>query len=180
MANKDFRVAIDVKGAIAGIERMQGSAQESFVRKMLVTGGTMFRDEAIARAPDGPRNQAPSAGRDSHATWGKLKDAIYLYYDKERSNDTNYRYTVSWNRQKAPQGQWLEFGHTFRYAFYKDKDGRYHTIKSRPLARPFEATRHPFMAPAYDARLADAQAAMLNRARAEFGNFLAGGADDDV
>lgn len=173
-------VKINVQAALDGLERMKGPAQESLVRRMLVTGGSIIRDEAILRAPTGPRNHAPSSGREGHETWGTIKDSLYLYYDEERSNATNFRYTVSWNRKTSPQGQWVEFGHQFKYVLWKDADGNYHSDKRRPLANPIKVAPSPFLAPAFDTKLAEAHKAMIDRGRKEFPNLMAGKVDDDL
>jgi hypothetical protein len=57
---------------------------------------------------------------------GNLLSSIYQQYSK-LSGPGLAIYHISWNKQKAPHGHLVEFGHIQRYASYIGKDGKWHT-----------------------------------------------------
>jgi HK97 gp10 family phage protein len=61
-------------------------------------------------------------------TPGTLRDSIYRVFSKSRSSDEVKTYQISWNHQKAPYGFMVEFGTS-------------------------NAPAHPFVRPAYDAKI---------------------------
>lgn len=151
--------------------------RESLARRMGVSIGVVFRDEAIRRAPDGPQNHAPSTPR---ANWGKLKESIYLAL-KDDSTEIRIHYGVRWNDKKAPQGHLLEFGYKQPYVVYKDKDGNFHTLankKGEGVLReggPKQYGPWPFLGPAYDAMYQVAMKAGIERGRMEVPELLLNG-----
>lgn len=69
---------------------------------------------------------------------GTLKGAIYQVYSESNSGDGKATYHISWNKRKAPHGHLIEFG------------------TSRQAAKPF-------LAPAYEAKQADAYQAARDK-----------------
>lgn len=151
---------VDMSAVLKGLTLL-GEAKESVARAMGVGMGAPVRDEAKLRAPvlqpgnEGVDNQQP----------GVLRDAIYLAYDNRRQvlNPNVYRYTVSWNSNKAPHGHLLEFGHWMPYEYNLTIDDRYYTplvdapsrgkAKGIPLdGNGFWVHASPFLGPAFDAK----------------------------
>lgn len=94
--------------------------------------GAAFRDEAKANVP---------------VREGKLRDAMYVALDTDLSTDTRVVYTVSWNRQKAFYGHFLEFGWTQVNVQTQLSDGTWITLSER-LDTPIRRAAKPFMRPA--------------------------------
>lgn len=160
MANKS--TTVDISEVLEGLTVLAG-AEESIARTMCVAMGVEVRDEAEVRTPvlrpgnEGTDNQQP----------GTLRNAIYLAYDDRRRllNKHSYRYTVSWNSEKAPHGHLLEFGHWMPYQYdFTYPEGLFYTpIPSRtkkgvqvgiPLdGDGFWVNARPFLGPAFDAKL---------------------------
>jgi HK97 gp10 family phage protein len=69
---------------------------------------------------------------------GGLKDSIYQVYSQDQSSDGRATYHVSWNARKAPHGHLIEFGTS-------------------------RAPAHPFLRPAYDAKVKEALEAARRR-----------------
>ena len=135
--------------------------REPIARAMGAAMGAAVRDEAIERAPVlEPGNE----GWDNQRA-NQLKEAIYLAFDGRRSvlNQGHFVYGVSWNRRKAPHGHLLEFGHFMPYEADR-ADGKWFTPitkagKGRRRAMGisrgdgFFVKAHPFLGPAFDAKL---------------------------
>lgn len=155
----------------AAFDRLKGSFKESLARRMLVSGGVVLRDQAKANARNkGPWNYNPTSRGSQKG--GTLSDAIYLAFDDKKSNGVQFTYKISWNAKLAWWGKLVEFPHFMRYAFFRDKDGVWHTIKRVKLEHPKLVPARPFLAPAYDVRLADTKSAMIERGREELPKLL--------
>ena len=180
----------DVRQAVVGLEDILkgldnlAAVAEPVARAMGVAMGQTVRDEAIERAPvltEGNRgvdNQRPE----------QLKQAIYLAFDGRRSilNAGHYVYGVSWNARKAPHGHLIEFGHWMPYMYEKTPDGRYYTPlngthkvdgrtrgKGTPNPRgPFWVDAHPFLGPAFDAKLSSLSAIAAAAGAATFSQTI--------
>ena len=154
MANKS--TTVDISEVLEGLTVLAG-AEESIARTMCVAMGVEVRDEAEVRTPvlrpgnEGTDNQQP----------GTLRNAIYLAYDDRRRllNKHSYRYTVSWNSEKAPHGHLLEFGHWMPYLYdFTYPEGLFYTPKpEQPNPHNgddgFHVSARPFLGPAFDAKL---------------------------
>ena len=139
--------------------------REPIARAMGVAMGQTVRDEAIRLAPE---LKPGDEGFDNQRR-GQLKEAIYLAFDGRRSilNAGHYVYGVSWNARKAPHGHLIEFGHWTAYEAARE-DGKWFTPivgshkvggRKRGVGIPrkgggFYVNVHPFLAPAFDGKLA--------------------------
>lgn len=152
---------------LAGLDKFS-TLREPISRAMGVAMGKTVRDEAIKRAPE---LQPGQEGYDNQRR-GQLKEAIYLAFDGRRSilNEGHFIYTVSWNARKAPHGHLVEFGHWMAYKWDRGEDGRFYTPiqgtqkvggRTRGVGIPldgkytggFYVDTHPFLGPAFDAKL---------------------------
>lgn len=167
----------NVRQAVTGLDdifkKMDGllDARVTVARAMGVAMGDAVRDEALQRVP----TLQPGNGGFDNQRENQLKEAIYLAFDGRRSllNEGYLVYGVSWNRRKAPHGHLLEFGHWMPYEAHQDaEDGRWFTpiitqARSRGRKRAvgiriteeagpskgFFVAAHPFLGPAFDAKL---------------------------
>ncbi len=162
MANRDAVTGIDdiVKGLGQLLE-----IREPLARAMGVAMGQVVRDEAVVRAPE---LKPGDEGYDNQRR-GQLKEAIYLAFDGRRSvlNAGHYVYQVSWNAKKAPHGHLVEFGHWMAYKWARGEEGKFYTPlqgshkvdgRKRGKGYPidgggFYVNTHPFLGPAFDAKL---------------------------
>lgn len=144
-----FTMKLDMSGIMHGLDQLNGPIKESLGRRMLVEAGVELRDEAKRWVPTsvGPYN--PNS-RGSHEA-GTLRNAMYLAYDKEESNENFIKYNVSWSNAKAWWGKLVEFGYFRRYkVYYNAKIGAFTTVKEVPLKEPEFVPAKPFLRPAYD------------------------------
>jgi HK97 gp10 family phage protein len=79
---------------------------------------------------------------------GNLQNSIYQVYSKKNSSETKATYEVSYNKQKAPHGHLVEYGHIQKFRSYIGKDGKWYTNKKSPLAQPIQIAAKPFIRPA--------------------------------
>ena len=97
---------------------------------------------------------------------GNLDRSIYQVYSKTKSNAEVASYEIGWNRRIAPHGQLVEFGHIQKYAAVYTKEGKWITLKNRPLATPKQVAARPFIRPAqsrFPQALEAARAELLKR-----------------
>ena len=78
---------------------------------------------------------------------GNLEKSIYQVYSKKRSGETKATYEVSYNRQKAPHGHLIEYGHIQKFKRYIGSDGNWYTKKDSPIT-PKQVGARPFIRPA--------------------------------
>lgn len=100
---------------------------------------------------------------------GNLKSSIYQAYSANNSNESKAVYHVSWNATKAPHGHLVEWGYIKRWQSIMI-NGKWVTLKNRPLATPVQVPGKAFMRRAKDA-IPMAEEAM----RAKFLEVLNGG-----
>lgn len=150
-----IKANVDFSEAVKGLEALL-ETRVSLARSMGVAGGQVIRDEVKLRAPVGTEEGGSLRP-------GSLRDSIYLAYRDGRSTDTRQAYSISWNAKKAPHGHLVEFGHWQTHAVYKDKEGSW--TLGAPLAQPKWVPAKPFVRPGFEASLARAQAAMVERGR---------------
>lgn len=160
----------DIRQAVTGLDDIMAgldsllAIREPVARAMGAAMGVEVRDEAIIRAPV---LQPGNEGFDNQRR-DQLKEAIYVAYDGRRSilNEGHFVYGVSWNRRKAPHGHLLEFGHFMPFEAHKVDgkwftpikgvqrvDGRKRNVGVAMAAGPFYVDAHPFLGPAFDAKL---------------------------
>lgn len=100
---------------------------------------------------------------------GNLDSSIYQAYSADNSNESKAVYHISWNATKAPHGHLVEWGYIKRWQSIMI-NGKWVTLKNRPLATPVQVPGKAFMRRAKDA-LPMAEEAM----RAKFLEVLHGG-----
>lgn len=183
----------DMRGWIAGLDRLKGPFAESLARRIAVSGARVLRDEAKVRAPvsDGPYNPE---SRGSHAP-GTLRDSLFVAKNEKLTTNTSFVYSVSWPK-KAWWGQLVEFGYYMPFAV-SFGNGFFFThvpsdLKAADSTRPgrkltgTQVGKHfmakPFLGPAYDAKLPAARDAMIARGVEEFPKLLKeqGGVSDGL
>lgn len=92
---------------------------------------------------------------------GNLLNSIYQKFDDDSLIEGVSRYVVSWRTSgsglaKAPHGHLIEFGYQQAYARYF-KNGQWYTDKRQKLAQPRVVPAYPFMRPAYEQGLSEAE-----------------------
>lgn len=142
-----------------------------------VRGEVMIAGAAAAARvlADEMKQQVPSQS-------GRLKQAIYRYYDEKRSAPGRQIYLVGVNKRLAPHWHHIEYGH---WRYNKIVNGRPMKAKTKPnaknktpgvldpaiydlpgaLARPVWVPAKPYIRPAYDAKINPALQAALARMR---------------
>lgn len=114
-----FSIGADTSGLEDFLDAL-GDAAEEAVRPAAQAGIQVLYDQI--------KVNVASLGR----LTGNLESSIYQYYSDEKSKQgLSAVYHASWNHQKAPHGQLLEFGWLQRYRYYQDNQGRV-----RPMVRP--------------------------------------------
>jgi hypothetical protein len=153
-----------IEDIFKGLEAFS-TLREPIARAMGVAMGQTVRDEAIVRAPE---LKPGDEGYDNQRR-GQLKEALYLAFDGRRSilNAGHLVYQVSWNAKKAPHGHLVEFGHWMAYKWARGEEGKFYTPlqgthkvdgRKRGKGYPidgggFYVNTHPFLGPAFDAKL---------------------------
>ena len=100
---------------------------------------------------------------------GNLDSAIYQAFSANNSGEGKATYHISWNATKAPHGHLVEWGYIKRWQSIMI-NGKWVTLKNRPLATPVQVPGKAFVRRAKDA-MPQAQEAM----RAKFLEVLHGG-----
>lgn len=168
---------IDIRDVLQGLQRLGGPGKESLARRMGAGAGRVIRDEAKRLAPQGKAEHQAMAQFGGSQSPGLLESAIYVAYNEQRSSQTVFTYSVSWNRQRAPHGHLLEFGHWRPYAIYYSPRYGWRTDKSRKLAAPKWVAAHPFLGPSYHSSKQPAFEVAITIGRREFPRILAGEAE---
>lgn len=81
---------------------------------------------------------------------GNLDSAIYQAFSANNSGEGKATYHVSWNATKAPHGHLVEWGYIKRWQSIMI-NGKWVTLKNRPLAAPVQVPGKAFMRRAKDA-----------------------------
>ena len=81
---------------------------------------------------------------------GNLDSAIYQAFSANNSGEGKATYHVSWNPTKAPHGHLVEWGYIKRWQSIMI-NGKWVTLKNRPLAAPVQVPGKAFMRRAKDA-----------------------------
>lgn len=127
-----MRAKFDFGDVFDGLDQLEENVY-SIARTMGAAAGAALRDEAKTRV----RRKS-----------GLLGSAIYVAFDDE-STASSIIYSVSWNRQKAPHGHLIEFGHWRTNVVVQQPNGQWITTKER-LPQPKWVPAHPFLRPAFD------------------------------
>ena len=119
----------------AALDKIGSAAAE--VRPVAQAGAQVLYDEVLRRVPVSSKGHW-FHGRDFRRTgkkyWfepGSLRSSIYQAFSKDNSGAGRATYHISWNRLKAPYARMVEFGTP-------------------------RAPAHPFVRPAYDAKVGEA------------------------
>lgn len=134
---RSMSVKFDASAALEGLDAITAGAQDQ-VRPAAQAGAQVLYDEVKVRVPVSKKTRKLKSGRT--VAPGALRDSIYQVYSKDNSQAERATYHVSWNYKKAPHGHLVEFG------------------TSRSPA-------HPFLRPAYDAKVNEALQASREKFR---------------
>lgn len=151
-----FNLSIDVRAFESEMEQLAERADKA-VRPAAQAGAQVLYDRV--------KVNVASLGRKT----GNLDSSIYQAYSADNSNESKAVYHISWNATKAPHGHLVEWGYIKRWQSIMI-NGKWVTLKNRPLATPVQVPGKAFMRRAKDA-LPMAEEAM----RAKFLEVLHGG-----
>lgn len=137
-----FSIGADTSGLEDFLDEL-GDAAEEAVRPAAQAGIQVLYDQI--------KVNVASLGR----LTGNLESSIYQYYSDEKSKQgLSAVYHASWNHQKAPHGQLLEFGWLQRYAIVINKKGEWVTKvrpemkgKPKPERRASQAEKDAYFVP---------------------------------
>lgn len=127
MVGEAFSIKFDASGLSAALDQLQHQAET--VRPAAQAGAQILYDEVLLRVPVGKHQRKTKSSR--VILPGALKASIYQVYSTDNSGEGRATYHVSWNHRKAPHGHLVEFGTS-------------------------RAPAHPFIRPAYDAKIVQA------------------------
>ena len=154
-------------------EQLQATTNElqKATRPAAQAGAQIIYDAARLNAPVSKR---PHKFYGTHKVYGpyapgNLRDSIYQVFSKTNSYKDVSTYHISWNATKAPHGHLVEWGYIKRWQSIMI-NGKWVTLKNRPLATPVQVPGKAFVRRAKDA-MPQAQEAM----RAKFLEVLHGG-----
>ncbi len=149
---------------IGALEKFEKAIYETVLRSAAYAGAEMMYKEVQMRVP---------------VRTGKLKESLFVYFDRKLDQPTFKSYLVGPNKRKAPHWYNVEYGH-FRYN-RSNGQGGWMRSKSNPNARgpgahdlagalpvPIWVPAKPYMRSAYDAKIA----ACLNRMKERLGERI--------
>lgn len=151
-----FNLSIDVRAFESEMEQLAERADKA-ARPAAQAGAQVLYERV--------KVNVASLGRKT----GNLDSSIYQAYSADNSNESKAVYHISWNATKAPHGHLVEWGYIKRWQSIMI-NGKWVTLKNRPLATPVQVPGKAFMRRAKDA-LPMAEEAM----RAKFLEVLHGG-----
>ena len=151
-----FNLSIDMSAFESDMEALADRAEKA-ARPAAQAGAQVLYDRV--------KLNVASLGRKT----GNLDSAIYQAFSANNSGNGKATYHVSWNAAKAPHGHLVEWGYIKRWQSIMI-NGKWVTLKNRPLATPVQVPGKAFMRRAKDA-LPMAEEAM----RAKFLEVLHGG-----
>lgn len=160
---------IDLGTISENLSLLGAAGKESLARRMGVGAGRVFRDEAILQAPKGISewNAQAQFGGSKHA--GLLSASMYVAFNEKASTNTVFVYSISWNRQRAPHGHLIEFGHWRPYAIVFSAKYGWRTDRTRKLPGQGKwVAARPFLGPAYHTGKMTAFDVALNIGKREF------------
>lgn len=129
-----FAIKFDTAALNGQLDQLaKGSAEQA--RPAAQAGAQVLYEEVKIRAPV---MKKPQVRKGKTIQPGALKASIYQVFSKDNSGAGHATYHISWNAKKAPHGHLVEFGTS-------------------------RAPAHPFLRPAYDAKVQEALQA-ANRA----------------
>jgi HK97 gp10 family phage protein len=140
-----FSIKFDTSALADGLDAL-GAAAEANSRPAAQAGAQVLYDEVVQRAPVA---KAPVKRKGKTIQPGALRRSIYQVFSADNSGQKRATYHVSWNAKKAPHGHLVEFGTS-------------------------RAPAHPFLRPAFDAKIGEALKAANDRWAQETGKVIAG------
>jgi HK97 gp10 family phage protein len=118
--------AIDTAGLFARLDSMVHATQEA-VRPAAQAGAQVYYEEVRARVPVSEKAHSTKGKKQTYQP-GNLRAAIYQAFVESESGKAAATYRISWNKEKAFYGRFLEFGTS--------------QMAARPFLRPgFDAAR---------------------------------------
>lgn len=120
-----FSIKFDPSGLIVAVQEIGDEAHKQ-VRPAAQAGAQVLYDEVLLRVPVATKTITRKSGKVIPP--GALKASIYQAFSEDNSGKTRATYHVSWNYRKAPHGHLVEFGTS-------------------------RAPAHPFLRPAFDAKI---------------------------
>lgn len=125
------------------LDKLTKAASDS-VRPAAQAGAQVFYEQVRANAPVSKKAHKFYGTHGVYGPYqpGHLRDSIYQVYSKDNSGKDKATYHIAWNHKEAPYGFMVEFGTS-------------------------NAPAHPFLRPAYAARVNDAMQAAKDRMLAE-------------
>jgi HK97 gp10 family phage protein len=102
------RFDFDESALFAKLDKLKAKLQDA-ARPAAQAAAQVFYDEVKLRAPLGTRTHGYK-GKPNIYPPGNLKASIYQVYSKDRSVNGKQTYQISFNRQKAFYGWFVEFG----------------------------------------------------------------------
>ena len=151
-----FNLSIDMSAFESDMEQLADRAEKA-ARPAAQAGAQVLYERV--------KTNVAALGRKT----GNLNSSIYQAYSANNSNESKAVYHVSWNASKAPHGHLVEWGYIKRWQSIMI-NGKWVTLKNRPLAAPVQVPGKAFMRRAKDA-MPMAEEAM----RAKFLEVLHGG-----
>ena len=151
-----FNLSIDMSAFESDMEQLADRAEKA-ARPAAQAGAQVLYDRVKANVA--------ALGRKT----GNLDSSIYQAYSANNSGEGKATYHISWNATKAPHGHLVEWGYIKRWQSIMI-NGKWVTLKNRPLATPVQVPGKAFMRRAKDA-IPMAEDAM----RAKFLEVLHGG-----
>lgn len=101
-------VEFDFSSIAAKLDKVTEAAQEA-VRPAAQAGAQVFYDEVKLRAPESAKAHSTKNKKLTYQP-GNLKKAIYQAFADKQSTDDRAVYRISWNKDKAFYGRFIEFG----------------------------------------------------------------------
>ena len=128
-----FKFTLDTSEITHKLEALTTHIQDKVARAGAQAMAQVVYEAAKANAPVSTKAHiftSKKAGQKYLFYPGDLRAAIYQVHSKDRSVLGKQVYHVSWNRKKAPYGQWVEFGsrreaaRPFLYPAFNDNRGQ--------------------------------------------------------
>lgn len=103
-----LNASLDLKDLFAQLDGIAGASGEA-ARPAAQAAAQVFYDEVRTRVPVSAKVHATKGKRIVYQP-GNLRRAIYQAFDEKDSGAGRASYRVSWNKDKAFYGRFLEFG----------------------------------------------------------------------
>lgn len=157
-----------ITNSLQGIlTRFTKDIQDKVVRPAVRAGALVFLDEMKQRAPVGDKLDSTKENYEP----GKLKNSIYHYYDTKISLNGRHVYYVGPNKNKAPHWYFAEYGHYIVNRTTRNESGQIFAFKDRLPEKVFWNPAQPYIRPTWEAKSADAIAAMQRRLMEKLGEL---------